>query len=471
MKFWQKIYLFALLLVIFAIGLTGVILIQNLHNKLMEKEIEKSIAEEKLLSREIQIENLYFQNYIYSSNPTTRRSLESIAKDYMTTNSDEIKIQILDIYNNILFTVANFPTANYESIFDNLSSSTSNFIIKKVNDKIYIYICGISEFENAPIKVLYAKDITSIYTQRQDYYVFFIKLALWICFIFSIFMFFISRLLTHPIEKFIVTAQKISSGNYSERVQLHSKDEFRLLAIQFNIMAQTIETKITELEHSNKEKETFIDNFTHELKTPLTSIIGYADLMRTSKYDEKLFIECTDYICQQGKHLEQMAFKMMDLIYAKSVQLSLEPIKISELIHSIQMTFKNKLENKQVHIKTEIEVPIIIADPILIKMLLSNLIDNAIKASYKKNSIDISTTEHNHQVILSVQDYGTGISQEHLDKICQPFYIVDPARTSENNGAGIGLAICKKIAVVHQGILEIKSELGYGTKVSIILKH
>ena len=89
-----------------------------------------------------------------------------------------------------------------------------------------------------------------------------------------------------------------------------------MLSNHFNLMAQTVEDKINELEVSNIEKETFINNLTHELKTPLTSIIGYANLIRTSKYNEELFFEAADYIYKEGKRLEQMAFKMMDLIYA-----------------------------------------------------------------------------------------------------------------------------------------------------------
>lgn len=234
MKFWQKIYLFSLSLVILAISLTGVILIQNLHNKLMENEIEKSITEAKLLAREIQTEDIYFRHYAKIDSSKIKRSLDVIIRDYILTTPCEGKFQLLDINNNILFTDIDFPEMQTYEVADNLSSDITNFIIKEVNDKRYVYICSLSPNNNLPIKVLYAKDITAIYSQQYDDYIFFAKLALWICCLFSIFMFFISRLLTNPIKKFTLTAQEIAAGNYLQRVQIHSKDVLIIFIMKVN---------------------------------------------------------------------------------------------------------------------------------------------------------------------------------------------------------------------------------------------
>ena len=468
MKFWQKIYLFALLLVIFTISITGIILVQNLHNKLMESEIDKDISEQQLLVRELQLESLYYDNYMQMNVLKTERSLDMILQDYKLAMPYQGKFQVLDLNGNVLFSDPDFPSYLCQEALTDLTFSDTKLIIKDTVDKKYVFIGSLTHHRNEAIQIYYAKDITSIYIQKKGNYFFFVKLAIWIYFIFSVFMFFISRMMTTPIEKLMLTTQRIAAGNYIERAEIHSKDEFGQLACQFNQMAQTIEDKIKQLELSNEQKETFIHNFTHELKTPLTSIIGYADLIRTSKYDEALFFEAADFIYNEGKHLEQIAFKMMELIYSNSHQLQLESINVQTLMEELQKTFKARLEKKQLHFHTELSANEIAGDPILIKMLLSNLIDNAIKACYENGSIQVSCTKATHQTIISIQDTGMGIAKEHLDKIFEPFYIVDPARTKKNNGAGIGLAICQKITELHHAKLEVKTELNVGTTISIL---
>ena len=213
------------------------------------------------------------------------------------------------------------------------------------------------------------------------------KLDILICSLFAVFMFFISRLITKPINTLIASTQKISLGQYSERVRIKSKDEFNVLSNHFNLMAQTVEDKINELEVSNIEKETFINNLTHELKTPLTSIIGYANLIRTSKYNEELFFEAADYIYKEGKRLEQMAFKMMDLIYAKTQEIKLTPEKIMRIIYEVEKSLIVKLKDKNIDLIIEGEECILDVDKDLIKMALCNLVDNAIKASENNSKI------------------------------------------------------------------------------------
>ena len=104
-------------------------------------------------------------------------------------------------------------------------------------------------------------------------------------------------------------------------------------------------------------------------------------------------------------------------------------------------------------------------------MLLNNFIDNAIKASNEGGKIDMEVKNGEGEITLSVQDEGIGISKEHLDKIRQPFYIVDASRTKKNNGVGLGLAICQKIVEAHGAQLRIESEIGKGTKVSVIFSR
>lgn len=472
MKFWHKIYLFSVLLFSISISFVGLMLVRSLHNSMLGKEIEKSIAEEKVLAHELEMEALYSSMYLpQSPEEPASRSLNQMIEDYINATPVEGYYQVLDMGDNILYTDFNFPTVDERQELKELTEERIQYILREYENKKYVYVCGLANIKNGQVKVYYAKELTAIYETTRRQYGYFIRLDIFICIVFSIFMIFISQFVTKPIENLMHSTKKIAAGNYSERAKVYSKDEFSILAKQFNDMAYTIEEKIQELEASNSQKEAFIDNFTHELKTPLTSIIGYADFIRTSRYEEKLFYEAADYIYNEGKHLEKIAFKMMDLIYSKSQPLCLELIEITQLYVEIKRSFIKRLELKEIELIIKGEKTQLMADRILLKMLLNNFIDNAIKASYERSKIYLEVQLSGDEVILSVQDEGIGISKEHLDKIRQPFYIVDASRTKKSNGVGLGLAICQKIVEAHGARLEIQSQIQKGTKVLVIFRR
>ena len=473
MKLWLKIYLFSLLLLIFTLNITGFVLIQKLHNNLLEKEVEKCLSEEKLTVSQLRINSTSLRR-IYSDT-SINLSISTLISEYASSinleDGNNGNIEILDSQDKILYSDMKFPVSNEKEELENLSEGGTNYIIRTLDNKQYLYVSNLVSVYNSQIKIHYAKDISSIYIEKMNQYALFLKLDILICSLFAVFMFFISRLITKPINTLIASTQKISLGQYSERVVLKSKDEFNVLSNHFNLMAQTIEDKINELEISNIEKETFINNLTHELKTPLTSIIGYASLIRTSKYNEELFFEAADYIYKEGKRLEQMAFKMMDLIYAKTQEIKLTPEKIMPIIYEAEKALIVKLKDKNINLIIEGEECILDLDKDLIEMAVCNLVENAIKASDNNSKIYLKVSDLNNKTSISIMDFGSGMAKEHLEKIWQPFYVVDKARSRKSNGAGIGLSICKKIAEVHNAAIKINSELGKGTEVTLTFNN
>ena len=475
MKLWLKIYLFSLLLLVLTLNLAGFVLIQKFHNGALEKEVNKCIAQQKFVSSQLRINSISLQKIHSDYSPDINMPINTLMCEYNSSTDHEDgyqgEIEILNQQDKILYSDVNFPSSDEKPELEDLSLGTIKYIIRTLGNKQYLYVSSLVKVYNIPIKIYYAKDISSIYTEKMNYYTIFMKLDILICSLFAVFMFFISRLITKPIDTLIDSTQKISMGQYSERVKINSKDEFYVLSNHFNLMAQTVEDKINELELSNIEKETFINNLTHELKTPLTSIIGYANLIRGSKYSEKLFFEAADYIYKEGKRLEQMAFKMMDLIYTKNQEFNLTPEKIMRIIYEVQKSLIVKLKDKNIDLIIDGEDCILDVDKDLIKMALCNLVENAIKASENNSKMYLKVIDSNNKTSISIKDSGSGMAKEHLDKIWQPFYVVDKARSRKSNGAGIGLSICKKIVEVHNADIKINSELGKGTEVTITFSN
>lgn len=475
MKLWLKIYLFSLLLLIFTLNIAGFILIQKLHNNVLEKEVNKCIAEQKFVSSQLRMNSISLQKIHSDYSLDINMPITTLMCEYNSTTNNEDgyrgEIEILNQQDKILYSDVKFPVSDKKDELEELSQGTFKYIIRTLNNKQYLYVSSLINVYNVPIKIHYAKDISNIYNDKMNYYTLFMKLDILICSLFALFMFFISRLITKPIDTLIASTQKISLGQYSERVRIKSKDEFNVLSNHFNIMAQTVEDKINELELSNVEKEAFINNLTHELKTPLTSIIGYANLIRTSKYNEQLFFESANYIYKEGKRLEQMAFKMMNLIYTKNQEFKLTPEKIMRIIYEVEKSLIVKLKDKNIDLIIEGEECILDLEKDLIEMALCNLVENAIKASANNSKIYLKVSDLNNKTSISIIDSGSGMAKEHLDKIWQPFYVVDKARSRKSNGAGIGLSICKKIAGIHNADINIISELGKGTEVTLTFNN
>lgn len=201
---------------------------------------------------------------------------------------------------------------------------------------------------------------------------------------------------------------------------------------------------------------------------PIDVLMNGTQKIASGEYDEKLFFEASDYIYREGKYLEQMAFKMMDLIYAKSQPLT--PVDLLSLLSEVKQTLQKKLEEKQILLIIDGPPITVLLDQTLMKILICNVLENAIKASSKSSEIHVNLITSETEVLLSITDTGIGISPEHLDKICDPFYIIDPARTHKNNGSGIGLSVCQKIAEVHHARFTIESQLDLGTTVTFALK-
>jgi len=189
-----------------------------------------------------------------------------------------------------------------------------------------------------------------------------------------------SALLTGRIRKMSAAAARIADGNYSERLKVFSNDEIGELSRRFNTMAETIEDRIAELSNAAKQKEDFVSNFAHELKTPLTSVIGYADMIYQNPLSREDTRNAVAYIMDEGLRLEALSLKLMDLIVLNRQDFVLEELPADELLQNIADTLRPLLLNENIKFRLETVKAYIRVDYDLFKTLLLNLVDNAVKA-------------------------------------------------------------------------------------------
>ncbi|MDR2889960.1 MAG: HAMP domain-containing histidine kinase, partial [Lachnospiraceae bacterium] len=226
------------------------------------------------------------------------------------------------------------------------------------------------------------------------------------------------------------------------------------------------EDNIIKLEEELQAREEFVGAFAHELKTPLTSIIGYADMLRSRKLDEEKSFMSANYIYTEGKRLEAMSFRLLDIIVTKRGEVDLQMIPAELFFVYLRDMFG---ADATMTYRFRHEPAMVRAESNLIKTVLVNLVDNARKASEVGGVIVVEGYWTESGYCFAVRDRGVGIPEEEQMKITQAFYMVDKSRARSKNGAGLGLALCAEILRQHESRLKIASIPGESTTISFVL--
>ena len=325
------------------------------------------------------------------------------------------------------------------------------------------------KIEDNTFKLVVTKDISFLTKDKVNNYRLFFILSVLITFLLAVGMYIISKNITNPIEILINVSNSIKEGDYSKRAEYDAHgNEIDILAQNFNAMMQVIEEKIQELEWANEAKQRFIDNLTHEMKTPITSIIGYSDLLLKGNIKDEIKLKALEYINSQGRRLENLSSTLIKLIMIREENISKVRIIIKEIIYDVIKGLSYKIEEKKVRINIKLEYGEVYGDRQLIGVLILNILENAIKASKEHGVINVEGRKESGKYKLIIKDEGKGISKEDLERIKEPFYMVDKSRTDSSQNLGLGLAICNEICLTNNIKLDIDSELGVGTTVILI---
>jgi signal transduction histidine kinase len=272
-----------------------------------------------------------------------------------------------------------------------------------------------------------------------------------------------------PLRELNASAQSMAEGDYQRRIQIGRKDELGMLAENFNQMAEAVKQHTKSLEESEYKKTLFMGNLTHELKTPMTAISGYAETLLMTKLEPEEEEEALHYIYTECGRLERLSKKMMQLLeLEQGTELEFREHRIKELCDAAEESCSAILSQKDMRLKVEEHGETMLCDKDLMTNVLVNLIDNAVKASEDGSEILVRTeADKNGQPMIIVEDFGCGIPPEEQDKILEPFYMVDKSRSRRNGGAGLGLALIKLILEKHKLQLAIESEVGVGTRMKV----
>lgn len=316
--------------------------------------------------------------------------------------------------------------------------------------------------------------IDDILKRRDDNYALYNRIIIVTSVLLAVILYTFSWYITRPLVKVTKAAEDISKGDYSVRIDTkHSRMksyEVAVLSDTLNVMAQNTEKYIGELTEEGRRKEEFMGNFAHELKTPMTSIIGYADLIRTYDLTAEQRREYGSYIYREAKRLEQLSLNLLKLLVIGNVEFEMKQIRTREFGRQLQENMCFLGEKYGVSIEIYFEDAVILAESAMLSTLVLNLCDNACKASERGGKVVLLGESRKESYRFIVRDFGRGIPADELKNVTEAFYMVDKSRARKQGGAGLGLALCKKIADIHDSMLIIESKTGVGTTVTFSLK-
>ena len=455
MKLYAKFFLCATLVISIALLLSGYLLITLSHETAINRETERAL-------NQYQYDKFTVQAHLISnvddlSDGLTSNTLSRLSSDLsgMTAFFAEDK--------SLLY--SDLPSQINFSMLDEISDDTIVNQFQTVDDKSYLMVCGKLTQNNVTLYLLIAADVSGVIDQKEQMIQSFIRVYSTTLGISMIIILVLSALITRPIKKMNGVAAEISQGRYNKRLPVAGSDEIGELSESFNLMADAIEDKINVLSENARQKEDFVAGFAHELKTPLTSVIGYADMLYQKELSKEQVKDAAGYIVSEGMRLEALSLKLMDLIVLNRQDFVLEEMPVDELLQNITGGMKPVFEDKKVSLHLKISPAYINVEYDLFKTLILNLMDNSMKAGCNEICITGKFDGSRYYIILS--DNGHGIPAAELSRITEAFYTVDKSRSRKQHGAGLGLALAARIAEIHGSSLAFSSDGGTGTVVKI----
>ena len=368
--------------------------------------------------------------------------------------------------NNVGFSPEKLLEINY-STFENQNIKYRNLKI----DGVSYLICGITaNIDSEEYSICLVRDISELTASITALAIKCIVTSAIIIVIAALFMWMIVFRSLKPVEKLRAGASELAQGNYENRIEINGKDELAELADDFNMMADAIQANIAELNDKSEQlqeksvrQQAFINDLSHEMKTPVTSILLNAEMLLGRKVTQDVLTQALDGIYDQGKWLERLSQKLMTLVMLQN-EIELQEENVSDLIEGVRISTEAALKEKKMELITKCDIDTLPMDIDLMRSALVNLVENAKRAS--EDGQIISLTAHDN--ILEVVDHGKGIPKEEIARITEPFYMVDRSRSKLYGGSGLGMALVRRIVDAHGAELVIESEEAVGTTMRII---
>lgn len=455
MKYWQKIYLSTLILFLAALNMGAYLLFSAAFKTSLESERERSFAEHGFICGALEDDIEAIQSRGEDTGDAVWNSLFTRYARYY--ESQNIFITIKDPSGK---TYSNIPAGSAPLRIPADGGKAS--VIADEGGMPVLFVSGL--IGSSGFGLITARSVTGMQQRADDLSRTLTIGSALMSAVLALALYVILKSLTRPIKKLSDAATAVAGGDYGYRAKIRGRDEIAELAQRFFTMAQTIETQITALKGEAESKQRFIDDLAHEMRTPLAAIGGYAQYLSDAAVSDEERLTACGFLTRQSARLADLSEKLLMLTRLRVAAPIKEKVKFAPLFADAQKT----LGASGAAVRFQAGRTVWQSDGTLLSMLLINLINNAKRACGERGEIRVTVDAKK----LIVADNGCGISRDCLSHLTEPFYRADRARSREGGGVGLGLSICQSICDCLGYAMQIESEEGKGTTVTVLqLEH
>lgn len=467
MKFWEKVYLAVMVLFLIVLNICNILVFQGGYRKSVESVQESCIAQWSNMAVPF-AEDLaeawgdageeweLFQSYV-SSYVTEDLAFELWRGEELRAGSE-------------LGTQRTFSFSEGKLISDFLTEEERKDIFEKKNGQVMIlhrgsekYSCTAGDLSDTGYRLAVYGRVTDVLNIWKGQLGYFIVLELGASFVMAVLLYVVLRRFLRPVSEISEAAAQIAAGEYSCQLQVKGGDELARLAEDMNWMAGQVRLNMQEKEREAAVRQEFVDALSHELRTPMTSIQGYAQLLHSARITEEKSLQYLDHILQESGRVIGITETLRQVILLRQEEVDREEISLQELAESLSAMAKIQFREKQVELQLKASPEKIWGNRVLADIFFMNLIRNGYHACEESGRIRVELAGEG----AVVEDNGTGMSEECREHIFEPFYREDKARSRKWGGTGLGMYLCRQIVDIHGWKLAIESEKGRGTKIYI----
>ena len=362
-------------------------------------------------------------------------------------------IELIFCWNSQPIAGAHLPDSKYTGL---LQGQRSALLDTENHPEKY----AVAEPVNSHLTMILLRDISDLYLLRNNYQSLAFGCAgiatVLLCILAMIF----AGILTHPIRNLTHAAQALAKHTGQEiPLPVARRDEIGALAQAFSDMQEAIQTRENKLRDESNSRQALLDALAHEMRTPLTSLLGNARLLQGELPTEERK-RIADSMAREIYRLSDMDQQLMKLTNLRHGEIEPETVSVLSILNDTAERLNQQADEITIEVTGQDNT--LYGDHELLSLLSDNLTANAIHASEPGMKITLVAEPHG----FSVQDQGIGMTEETLQRACEPFWKADKARTRQHGGAGLGLSLCQRIAELHHGTLSFESSPGAGTKVT-----
>jgi len=461
MKIWQRIFLTTLAIVICSVMVIGLYLLRNQF----QMELDGQAKNAQMLHEEL-VEGFRESIDNYKSEIGVKMLSDNDFQYIISKNIRTMAISDYGIRTTVNGEYINSNRYIREGLYRRyeLNRGEMKYEIERIDEDYYLIMGSLCQVSGRDLYIFTTLELTELYERHESQINYLQTVAMITSLIAAFILLLLVKVQLNPLKKLQTGIHDIADGDYGKKLEIKGSSELKELTEDINQMSDKIADNMREMEEMLDNRTVFIGNMAHEMKTPLTAILGFSDIITINpRLTREQVVEYSEYIYKEALRLKGMSGKLLELVQLQEDKVNNEVVNIKELLSEIIKTEKVVFEKENVSIKKNLCKAYIMADRDLLKSLFYNIMDNAKKATETGGFIEVRSTVDDKFAYVEIIDYGIGIPEEDLKKVTEPFYMVDKSRTRKHGGAGLGLALCKKIVLLSNGTMDIKSKVGEGS--------